>query len=461
MRVLLIEPDNANKTIVELLLKKQGYNVYSTDDPEEGIDLAKTYDYNVIISELDFPGLKPLDVIRQIRRSGIKTPIIAFPAEYSVDTEVLALGAGADALVTKPFHLDILLARIQSVVRRSNGHADSLITFGNIAIDLNAKQCLVDNQPVHLTGKEYQMLELLMLRQGTTITKEMFLNQLYGGMDEPDIKIIDVFICKLRKKLAAVNAGVHSISTTWGRVYKMDKTAMPNRPSSPAPEYNSTKQAEETLRLREQLIAIRSEMGLGEDASISEVMSAIKAQKAAQERLLDDDGDKDNLRENDGLSANVPALNGAFRDRVNRAPPSFDENGLRQPIGSVFKIGSLIEVDTLSMQAANIQTETVVDIKPVVGTILEILSYYQGKSLNKQGLLDYLFQEVKPANETKLGMFMTQAQGALTQLVGRELATSFIQVLSGGGYGMPDTSRMLGYNGAGAEAARVISHRQP
>src|SRR5205085_2469813 len=82
---------------------------------------------------------------------------------------------------------------------------------------LDAKTVEVNGIRVHLTGKEYQMLELLSLRKGTTLTKEMFLNHLYGGMDEPELKIIDVFICKLRKKLAVATNGKHHIETDWGR----------------------------------------------------------------------------------------------------------------------------------------------------------------------------------------------------------------------------------------------------
>jgi two-component system cell cycle response regulator CtrA len=135
-----------------------------------------------------------------------------------IDTKVKTLGGGADDYLTKPFHKDELVARIHAVVRRSKGHAQSVIATGDILVNLDAKTVEVNGQRVHLTGKEYQMLELLSLRKGTTLTKEMFLNHLYGGMDEPELKIIDVFICKLRKKLQAA-AGGHYIETVWGRGY--------------------------------------------------------------------------------------------------------------------------------------------------------------------------------------------------------------------------------------------------
>jgi two-component system cell cycle response regulator CtrA len=121
--------------------------------------------------------------------------------------------------VTKPFHKDELVARIHAIVRRSKGHAQSVIQTGDLAVNLDAKIVEVNGARVHLTGKEYQMLELLSLRKGSTLTKEMFLNHLYGGMDEPEMKIIDVFICKLRKKLAHASDGKDYIETVWGRGY--------------------------------------------------------------------------------------------------------------------------------------------------------------------------------------------------------------------------------------------------
>ena len=135
------------------------------------------------------------------------------------DDKVKGLGTGADDYLTKPFEKAELMARIQAIVRRSKGHAQSIIRTGKLAVNLDAQTVEVDDQPVHLTGKEYGILELLSLRKGTTLTKEMFLNHLYGGMDEPELKIIDVFICKLRKKLSNANAGENYIETIWGRGY--------------------------------------------------------------------------------------------------------------------------------------------------------------------------------------------------------------------------------------------------
>ena len=219
MRVLLIEDDSATAQSIELMLKSEGFNVYTTDLGEEGIDLGKIYDYDLILLDLNLPDMSGMDVLRQLRVGKINTPIMILSGTNEIDTKVKTFGGGADDYMTKPFHKDELVARIHAVVRRSKGHAQSVIRTGDILVNLDAKTVEVNGSRVHLTGKEYQMLELLSLRKGTTLTKEMFLNHLYGGMDEPELKIIDVFICKLRKKLAASADGAHHIETVWGRGY--------------------------------------------------------------------------------------------------------------------------------------------------------------------------------------------------------------------------------------------------
>jgi len=219
MRVLLIEDDSATAQSIELMLKSEGFNVYTTDLGEEGIDLGKIYDYDLILLDLNLPDMSGLDVLRQLRVAKINTHIMILSGTAEIDTKVKSFGGGADDYMTKPFHKDELVARIHAVVRRSKGHAQSVIRTGDIVVNLDAKTVEVNSNRVHLTGKEYQMLELLSLRKGTTLTKEMFLNHLYGGMDEPELKIIDVFICKLRKKLATATMGAHYIETVWGRGY--------------------------------------------------------------------------------------------------------------------------------------------------------------------------------------------------------------------------------------------------
>ena len=219
MRVLLIEDDMATAQGIELMLKSEDFNVYTTDLGEEGVDLGKLYDYDIILLDLNLPDMPGFDVLKTLRMAKVNTPILILSGTSDIDSKVRGLATGADDFMTKPFHKNELVARIHAVVRRSKGHSQSIITTGDIKVNLDAKTVEVGDHRVHLTGKEYQMLELLSLRKGTTLTKEMFLNHLYGGMDEPELKIIDVFICKLRKKLAAATQGEHYIETVWGRGY--------------------------------------------------------------------------------------------------------------------------------------------------------------------------------------------------------------------------------------------------
>ena len=219
MRILLVEDDPTTSKSIEMMLTHANLNVYATDLGEEGIDLAKLYDYDLILLDLHLPDMSGHEVLRQLRMARVEIPILILTGESGTESKLRGFGFGADDYMTKPFHRDELVARIHAIIRRSKGHSQSIINTGRISVNLDAKTVDVGGMPVHLTGKEYQMLELLSLRKGTTLTKEMFLNHLYGGMDEPELKIIDVFICKLRKKLSEATGGDNHIETVWGRGY--------------------------------------------------------------------------------------------------------------------------------------------------------------------------------------------------------------------------------------------------
>jgi len=225
VRVLVIEDDTATAKSIEMMLNGEGFNTYTTDLGEEGLDLGKLYDYDIILLDLNLPDMHGYEVLKKLRVSKVETPILILSGMSGPDNKVKGLGFGADDYLTKPFDKEELVARIHAVVRRSKGHAESIIRTGVLAVNLNSRTVEVDGQPIHLTGKEYGVLELLSLRKGTTLTKEMFLNHLYGGMDEPELKIIDVFICKLRKKLANATGGENYIETVWGRGYVLREPA--------------------------------------------------------------------------------------------------------------------------------------------------------------------------------------------------------------------------------------------
>jgi two-component system, cell cycle response regulator CtrA len=221
VRTLLVEDDSSTAQSIELMLKSKSFNVYTTDLGEEGIDVGKLYDYDIILLDLNLPDMSGFEVLRSLRVSKVETPILILSGVGGIEDKVKGFGLGADGYMTKPFDRDELVARIHAIVRRSKGHAQSVIQTGDLVVNLSTKMVEVNGVPVYMTAKEYKMLELFSLRKGMTLTKDMFLNHLYGGMDEPEQKIIDVFICKLRKKLASASNGKDYFETVWGRGYRL------------------------------------------------------------------------------------------------------------------------------------------------------------------------------------------------------------------------------------------------
>jgi two-component system cell cycle response regulator CtrA len=211
MRVLIIDSDDCVRQSLATLLRSAEFVVDQAEDGEDGIELAGLYEHDVIVLDAE------IDAIRTIRRLGIKAPIMMLSAMKTVEDIVAGLGAGADDYLTKPGHPDELVARLSSLVRRSRGLGDAIVTTGNLSVNVSMKRAMVNDAPIALTAKEYQVLEILALRKGSVITRGALLDHLYGGLDEPDVKIIDVFICMLRKKLKA--AGAHPVETIWGRGY--------------------------------------------------------------------------------------------------------------------------------------------------------------------------------------------------------------------------------------------------
>ena len=218
MRVLLVEDDASTAKAIELSLASEGIVCDTTELGEEGLEIGKIYDYDIIILDLMLPDIDGYEVLRRFRAAKISTPILILSGLSGPDQKIKGLGYGADDYLTKPFNKGELIARIQAIVRRSKGHAESVIRTGKLAVNLDTRTVEVDSKPLHLTSKEYAILELLSLRKGSTLTKEMFLNHLYGGIDEPELKIIDVFVCKLRKKIQDM-ASENYIETMWGRGY--------------------------------------------------------------------------------------------------------------------------------------------------------------------------------------------------------------------------------------------------
>ncbi len=220
MRVLLIEEDLPTTRRLASALRANGCVIDESGTGEEGIELTRHYDYDIIVLGLMLPDIDGAEVVRRMRAARDDTPVLALSDVTQTQARIRAFSAGADDVMSKPADTAELLARLQAIVRRSKGYSQPALRVGGLVLNLDSREVSVDGQPVHVTGKEYAILELLVLRKGMVLTKEAFLNHLYGGLDEPEMKIIDVFICKLRKKLA--QAGADSlISTVWGRGYML------------------------------------------------------------------------------------------------------------------------------------------------------------------------------------------------------------------------------------------------
>jgi two-component system cell cycle response regulator CtrA len=233
MRILLIEDDLTTARGVAKILSASAMVVDLADNGEDGLDLAKVYDSDLVMLALMLPDMEGFEVVRRLRAARKDTPVLILSGVGKPQAKVKGFSLGADDFLVKPFDAQELVARVQAIVRRSKGFARSVLTVGSLSLDHAAREVSVDGRPVHLTGKEYAILELLTLRKGIVLTKEAFLNHLYGGMDEPEVKIIDVFICKLRKKLAQAGAE-DLIGTVWGRGYVLREPQPPRAPRTPA-----------------------------------------------------------------------------------------------------------------------------------------------------------------------------------------------------------------------------------
>ncbi|WP_074769655.1 response regulator transcription factor CtrA [Magnetospirillum fulvum] len=234
MRVLVVEDDPLMSRTIEAMLRSEGMVVDVTALGEDGLEIGKLYEYDIILLDLLLPDMDGYEVLRRLRAAKIETPVLILSGMTDPDKKIKGLGSGADDYLTKPFDRGELVARIQAIVRRFNGHSQSVIVTGRLSVNLDARTVAVGGEPLHLTAKEYGILELLSLRKGQTLTKEQFLNHLYGGIDEPELKIIDVFICKLRKKLAVATGGGSCIETVWGRGYVLRDPDAPRIETEPS-----------------------------------------------------------------------------------------------------------------------------------------------------------------------------------------------------------------------------------
>jgi two-component system cell cycle response regulator CtrA len=233
MKVLLIEDDLKMAGVIQAGLCARNC-VCDFVDANEALQIAQVYDYSVIILDLMLPDISGHELLKKFRDSSIKTPVLVLSGLQAVQEKVKALGVGADDYMTKPFSIDELVSRLKAITRRAEGHSSAVVRVGDIVLNLDTQVIEVKGIPLELTGKEYQILEFLLIRKGATVTKNNFLNRLYSGMDEPEEKIIDVFMCKIRRKLQDIlgPSGREYIETIWGRGYVLREPSRGNNTSS-------------------------------------------------------------------------------------------------------------------------------------------------------------------------------------------------------------------------------------
>jgi two-component system cell cycle response regulator CtrA len=255
MRALIAAGDVFAAARIRAMLAKENLICDTTELGGDSILLGKLYDYDIILLDLTVPDVEGYRLLQQLRAARVRTPILILSGCRELDEKVKFLRFGADDFLTKPFDRRELVARILAIVRRSKGHCESTIRTGKLAVNLDTRVVSADDGPVHLTPKEYSILELLSLRKGTILAKGVFLNHLYGGIDEPQPKIVDILVCTLRKKLAQATGGSHYIETVRGCGYVLREPAtMPAATPIADPEKLSARRSEAGKRVAAEYI---------------------------------------------------------------------------------------------------------------------------------------------------------------------------------------------------------------
>lgn len=225
MNILIVEDDELIAKSISMALDDEGHHYHIANTAEDGMNAVREDIFDAVILDINLPDGDGFQFTKTMRRNQINASVLVVSGRATVTDRVVALHSGADGYLTKPFDRQELIASLTAIVRRANGHSDSRIVTGPIIVDLNKHEVMIGKKRLKLTAKEYHILELLSLRKGSTLTKAHFINHLYGGIDEPESKIIDVFICKLRRKLSALTEGENYIHTVWGQGYVLRDTA--------------------------------------------------------------------------------------------------------------------------------------------------------------------------------------------------------------------------------------------
>jgi DNA-binding response OmpR family regulator len=200
-------------------LEGRGFHRETTDTLEEAISFIELYDFDVILADLDIRGVSGFDMIREIRAVS-NIPIIGITTCIDPRMKILALDLGADDVLTQLCGVDEILARVRAVVRRRFGHVDSKLRCGRLELSLVVHEAKVDDVPLRLGPKEYLLLEFLILKRGSAVSKNACMTHLYGTDEYPEAKTIDVVLCRLRKRLAPFGLS-DMIESVWGYGFKL------------------------------------------------------------------------------------------------------------------------------------------------------------------------------------------------------------------------------------------------
>jgi two-component system, cell cycle response regulator CtrA len=231
VRVLLVEDDRLAAVGTTLVLQASGAAVDAAETGEEALELLHHYEYDIVVLDVMLPDMQGYDVLRAMRARRITIPVLVLSGIGGAQPRIKALGLGADDFISKPVDGQELVARLHAIVRRAHGFSQQTLRLGELELNQDTRDVAVAGRKVELSSKEYGTLELLLLRQGKAVRKEAFLGHLYGGPNEPGVRIIDVFVCHLRKKLADAGMG-DLIGTVTGFGY-MIRTPRDEPPTQP------------------------------------------------------------------------------------------------------------------------------------------------------------------------------------------------------------------------------------
>ena len=208
MRILLAEDERSLSRAVVALLERSNYAVDAVYDGVEALEYLASGNYDALILDIMMPRLDGLSVLKKLRQQGNPIPVLILTAKSEIDDKVDGLDSGANDYLTKPFSTRELLARLRAITRTNSNQVSSSLRFGNVALDQTSYELSAPGGSYRLANKEYQMMELLMINPGQTISTERFLEKIWGYDTEAELNVVWVYISYLRKKLAALNANV-------------------------------------------------------------------------------------------------------------------------------------------------------------------------------------------------------------------------------------------------------------